>query len=94
MEVHTMTVSEFRKAFGQTLDTVCQGKKVTVTNHSKPWVMLAPPSADGPIERRVSAFDLRNNIKKHLDIVHHFGQECLVLRKGRVVAAITTCCER
>ena len=94
MEVHIMTVSEFRKAFGHTLDSVCKGKKVTVTNHSKPWVMLTPPAVDGSIERVVSAFDLRNNIKKHLDIVHHFGQEYLVLRKGRIVAAITTCCER
>lgn len=91
METDTMTISEFRRSFGQTLDIVNEGKKVTVTNHRKPWVMLTPPPSERLTEQQVSAFDLRNNIKKHLDIVHHFGRAYLIVRKGQTVAAITAC---
>lgn len=88
-----MSISEFRKAFGHTLDKVNEGHKVTVTNHSKPWVTLTPPSSISSIEQTVSAFDLRNNVKQHLDSVHHFGRDYIVVRKGRMVAAITACLE-
>lgn len=93
MEVCTMTISEFRRSFGRTLDQVRAGGKVTVTNHSKPWVMLTPPCPDSLVEQKVKAFDLRNNIKQHLDSVHHLGRNYMITRKGRTVAAITACVE-
>ncbi len=85
----TMTASEFRKAFGKTLDRVCRGEEVVLTNHTKPWVALKPPIkiADKQI-KQVTAFDLRLNIKEWLDKVHHSDQSLAIVRKKVTVAII------
>jgi prevent-host-death family protein len=85
----TITTSEFRKAFGEVLDTVLDGKQVVITNHKKPWVTLAPPGDS--TDEQISAFELRLNIKVQLGKIHHSRKTCAVIRKGLVVAVIATC---
>lgn len=86
MQEVTMTASEFRKAFGQTLDRVCRGEEVILTNHTKPWVALKPPIKTA--DKQITAFDLRLNIKEWLDKVHHSDQSLAIVRKKVTVAII------
>lgn len=82
----TMTASEFRRAFGQTLDRVFRGEEVILTNHTKPWVALKPPTKTA--DKQITAFDLRLNIKEWLDKVHHSDQSLAIVRKKVTVAII------
>lgn len=86
MQQRTLTSSAFRKAFGQTLDRVSSGERVVITNHNKPWVQLVPPTNNAT--PNISAFDLRLDIKKNLDMVYYSRCACAVVRKGEVVADI------
>lgn len=91
MQEKTISASEFRKTFGETLDMVLGGKLVIVTNHSKPWVKFAPPRLN--TDEKINAFDLRLNVKELFGKVYYSKKSYAVIRKGETVAVMVTCAE-
>lgn len=89
MAPKTITTSEFRKTFGETLDMVYRGTLFVISRHGKPWVKLIPPGSK--TEKDISAFALRLNVRELLAEVHYSRKACSVIRKREVVAVIVPC---
>lgn len=90
MSIPPLSTTHFRQRFGEMLDSVKNGETVVITNHAKRWVEITPPDGQ-KLDKVVTAFDLRNNMKEYLDTVHHTNRAFAVKRKGEIVAVIRPC---
>ena len=86
----SITNVEFRKAFGEILDTVHRSKKpITITQHGVPWVVLRhPKSVDTHDADMESALYVRIRLSEYLNSVHYQNKPLVITRRNQQMACV------
>ena len=87
----TVTNVEFRKSFGQVLDTVIRANTpITITRHGVPWVELRGlrGSNEEDITESESALQIRLKLSDILNEVHYRREPMLITRRNRPIACL------
>lgn len=87
----TITIVEFRQAFGEVLDLVLSAKQpICITRHGEPWVLLKSPSAVKKHQlsdcAQKPALNVRQNLAEHMNSVHYQQRTLMITRRNTAIA--------